>query len=276
MLTYEHKLTKKLPITATEYAVKGTNGVDNFEGWFDWVNLADNILSEVPDNGLIVEAGVYKGRFAAFVRESIIRNRPNSGIKQHLIDIFETKRWTDADGNPKSFGEFTELFFIVNRFHFVKPEGVELLNDVKFVQLPSHKALRAYEPGEIDWLYIDADHSEWGCYGDLATGVPAVKEGGVVCVHDYWHRGDIVGVTRACDLFAADNPHVEFNYHECAPLYGPNNYVFWFKVPEGAKFKVRDKADFEKAVKKFPAHDTTKPCPMFERQTTPIVTETIK
>ena len=263
MLTYEHRLTKKLPIEATEFAARGSDGKENFEGWFDWVNLADNILKEIPDGGLIVEAGVFKGRFAAWVRESIIYNRPHSAIKQHLIDIFETQRWVDADGKPQVWGEFTEIFFIVNKFHYVKPDGVELLNDVKFIQLPSHKALRAYEPGEIDWLYIDADHSEWGCYGDLATGVPAVKPGGFVCVHDYYHEGGIPGVTRAVDLFVSDNPHIEFNYHLCEKQ-TPQNHVFWFKVPEGAKFKIREKADFEKAIKKFPAHDPSIPCPLFQ------------
>ena len=56
---------------------------------------------------------------------------------------------------------------------------------------------------DMDFVYIDGDHSYCGCKLDLETWYPRVKEGGILSGHDYFN-GDIetckdCGVKQAVD-----------------------------------------------------------------------------
>lgn len=59
-----------------------------------------------------------------------------------------------------------------------------------------------FEDGSLDFVYLDADHSEEGVSADLCTWAVKVREGGVIAGHDYGHR-DFPGVKRAVDRFFA-------------------------------------------------------------------------
>ena len=52
-----------------------------------------------------------------------------------------------------------------------------LMGDSKTVTLPI--------VAELDYLFIDGDHSDAGLRGDLRQWLPLVKRGGVVLIHDY-------------------------------------------------------------------------------------------
>ena len=49
--------------------------------------------------------------------------------------------------------------------------------------------------GEVDFIFIDGDHSYDACKADIAAWAPFVKRGGVIAFHDFGSRAD--GVTRA-------------------------------------------------------------------------------
>ena len=49
--------------------------------------------------------------------------------------------------------------------------------------------------GEVDFIFIDGDHSYAACKADIAAWAPFVKRGGVIAFHDFGSRAD--GVTRA-------------------------------------------------------------------------------
>ena len=59
--------------------------------------------------------------------------------------------------------------------------------------------------GEIDYLYVDADHSYAGCLADLELWWPFLRVGGLIAGDDYDDvSGDPkVGVTAAWDAFEA-------------------------------------------------------------------------
>jgi len=66
-------------------------------------------------------------------------------------------------------------------------------------------------PGQIDFVYMDADHSYEGVWADLYAWYAKVREGGVIGGHDYDHP-DFPGVKRAIDEFFrrfAWNVHTE-------------------------------------------------------------------
>ncbi len=55
-------------------------------------------------------------------------------------------------------------------------------------------------PQEIDFVYIDADHSYQEVMADLCAWFPKVREGGIIGGHDYSHP-DLPGVKKAVDRF---------------------------------------------------------------------------
>jgi len=61
-------------------------------------------------------------------------------------------------------------------------------------------AAQAFQDRQIDFVYLDADHSEEGVFADLCAWVPKVRIGGVIAGHDYGHR-DFAGVQRAIDSY---------------------------------------------------------------------------
>ena len=58
-------------------------------------------------------------------------------------------------------------------------------------QLAERKGLK----GDVDFIFIDGDHSYDACKADILAWSPFVKRGGVIAFHDFGSRAD--GVTRA-------------------------------------------------------------------------------
>lgn len=52
------------------------------------------------------------------------------------------------------------------------------------LEMSTAEAARLITPGSLDFVYIDADHSETGFAADLANWVPLIRPGGLVSGHD--------------------------------------------------------------------------------------------
>ncbi len=62
------------------------------------------------------------------------------------------------------------------------------------------KEARSCVPGQIDFIYIDADHSYDGVCKDLCLWFSKIRDGGIIGGHDYMHP-DFPGVQKAIDEF---------------------------------------------------------------------------
>lgn len=83
-------------------------------------------------------------------------------------------------------------------------------------------------PEQVDFVYIDADHSYEGVFTDLCTWFPKVREGGIIGGHDYGRSG--FGVTRAVDKFFR-----RFGWS----IHTEKDYVWWIeKKTPGISFIV--------------------------------------
>ncbi len=56
--------------------------------------------------------------------------------------------------------------------------------------------------GTYDFIHIDGDHSEPGCYHDLALAIAACRPGGRILIDDYTYKK---GVNAAVDRFTAEH-----------------------------------------------------------------------
>jgi hypothetical protein len=80
-----------------------------------------------------------------------------------------------------------------NRLEVLRGDSVEMAKHVKDLSL--------------DFVFIDADHRYVAALADIRAWAPKVREGGLVCGHDYNHR-DFPGVKKAVVECFGEN-HVE-------------------------------------------------------------------
>jgi predicted O-methyltransferase YrrM len=61
-------------------------------------------------------------------------------------------------------------------------------------------------PDELDFVFIDADHSYEGCHSDIQAWAKKIRNDGLLCGHDY-DNSDYPqwGVKRAVDEYVAAN-----------------------------------------------------------------------
>jgi hypothetical protein len=93
--------------------------------------------------------------------------------------------------------------------------------NIKILREFSNKAHKFFPDNFFDFVYIDADHSENGCYEDLNNWYPKVKIGGILSGHDYiskelcklyGHKTEF-GVIEAVSKFKIENNILSNNFH---------------------------------------------------------------
>ena len=71
------------------------------------------------------------------------------------------------------------------------------------IRLPSVKAARCFDDGELDFIFIDANHRYEAVKADIETWWPKVRHGGLLIGHDYEPKR-FPGVCRAVDEFSKE------------------------------------------------------------------------
>ncbi len=147
-----------------------------------------------------VEIGVRRGLFSESLRRGW-----NAGTL-HLVD-----RWREEPGYEDMANERQveqDKYFEEVRAKF-KGKAVNI------VKLESSEAAKLYPDGYFDFAYLDADHSYQAVKEDLALWYPKVRNGGIICGHDFVEDGDMYddkgkfignfGVRGAVREFAVEN-----------------------------------------------------------------------
>ena len=85
-------------------------------------------------------------------------------------------------------------------------EATEFAEDRRWVMArPSVDAAKVIAPKALDFVFIDAEHTYECVCEDIAAWAPKVRDGGLLCGHDYESPHDkkgIHGVKRAVDEYA--------------------------------------------------------------------------
>jgi predicted O-methyltransferase YrrM len=120
---------------------------------------------EVPDGGVIVEIGSYRGRSAAAWYHGI----------EGRGTLYCVDPW-DA-GYPEGRSSDYEIFKEQMAFMGYTPE---------VLRMASIEAVEQFDDHSIDLIFIDGNHEEAGL--DVDLWLPKLKPGGLLCGHD-WRRG---------------------------------------------------------------------------------------
>lgn len=139
--------------------------------------------------GTGVEVGVFKGEFSKQILDDWRGSRLigvdayNNGTNFHLL-------WAAINLNME-YVEWGSYIIIVCK------------------SSEAHK----HTPSELDFVYIDADHSFSAVREDIKNWYPKIRSGGILCGHDY-AEGES-GVRFAVDEFLGSNPHLSMTHKPC-------------------------------------------------------------
>lgn len=153
--------------------------------------------------GYAVEVGTDRGVFAsAFIRD---------WEGKHLYCVDPYRPYDEMPGNR--LGDLVMASMVLNQYSA----------RLKMVGCDSVEAAAKLYPGRtFDFVYIDADHSEYAVRADIAAWWPRVRQGGILAGHDY--ATHYYGVKAAVDDFVAANG-VELNVTDDDPQ------SWWFIKP---------------------------------------------
>ena len=147
------------------------------EGWFYGGDIAEyrRLVEDIPEGGIMIELGCYKGRSLCSVADIIKRKK----IEVHVVDIF-----TGTECEIKE-PDYSKIFWD-NCIRF----GIKPMLNIG----TTNKTFPLYEDKTFDLIFIDADHRYEAVKKDIENWLPKLKKGGTICGHDY---GNWEGVGRA-------------------------------------------------------------------------------
>lgn len=168
------------------------------EGWLSFLegHTLYSTAKKVGKDASIVEIGSWQGKSTYCMARGL-----QAGAKIYAIDPF------NSDGEEDSKKDYIEL-----------SEGKDLLsvfqNNLKGYE--DHiEVKKGYsndfvnEINDIDFLFIDGDHSIEGCSYDFENYIPKVKNYGYVAIHDYYPDRKELGPTHVVEQIAGKDESIK-------------------------------------------------------------------
>lgn len=139
------------------------------EGWFDYEEIYQDMVSKAADVAHFVEVGVHLGKSAAFMAVEIA----NSG-KQITFDCIDP--WDGRNENGHGYHNSLDNFLenmapVASRFNAIQDASPDAAN--------------RYQDNSLDFVWIDAIHLYDAVKADIEAWLPKVKQGGYIGGHDY-------------------------------------------------------------------------------------------
>lgn len=157
-----------------------------------------DLVKFLPSNGKVAEIGVAEGEFSRYLLATGQR-------ELHLIDPWETQEG-DYSKDPNNVDRSTQDIRYKN---IIATFRSGIADKSVFVhRMYSNDAVNNFADGELDWVYIDGDHTYDGVYRDLVSYDSKVGDDGFICGHDYTNhavaRSYKFGVVDAVNRFVSE------------------------------------------------------------------------
>ena len=174
-----------------------------FSSRAQYLDNREHLLHLLPKNGVVAEIGVASGVFSTAIYDIVTPSR------FHLIDTWEhltPEEYCETHADKFSSEEKQDENYanVVRRFKREIDVG-----KVKINKGFSSEILSKCPDDYFDWVYVDANHDYKHVKEDLETVLPKMKEGGLICGHDYLEFNPLTktkyGVIQAVGEFCLDN-----------------------------------------------------------------------
>lgn len=160
---------------------------------------AKSILEELEniENPTGVEVGVFAGDLS-------LRLLQRSDLTLYMVDSWEEH---DKDGSYAKSGDFHGALDREQQDQYYE-KTIHVTNFAKdraiIVRKDSLTAAKDFEDNSLDFVFLDADHTYEAVKADIDAWHPKIKEGGILCGHDYAHPDYLDwGVDKAVDELVA-------------------------------------------------------------------------
>jgi predicted O-methyltransferase YrrM len=158
------------------------------------------LASDLPAGAQVIEVGSWMGASTCFIAGGL-----KGAAKIYAVDNFqglstcgEDAAWYNRHfqslGKASTLEIFQRNFSALGFAERAEPVVSDSLAAAKALAEPGAGGRKGLK-GDVDFIFIDGDHSYEACQADIAAWAPFVKRGGVIAFHDFGSRAD--GVTRA-------------------------------------------------------------------------------
>ena len=140
------------------------------DGFFDYMETFDFLLSKVPTGGTFVECGAWLGKSSSYLCDNA----------RDDINIYIVDSWLgsiDERSGPHKLATETDIYKI-----FLENMGDRKFNPIRAL---SNVAVQEFEDNSCDVIFIDMDHTYQAVRADINMWLPKVKNGGYLAGHDF-------------------------------------------------------------------------------------------
>lgn len=157
------------------------------DGWMHPIELEwlFHIAQKVPEEGVIVELGAWKGRSSAALYEG-------AGNKKNVVSIDTwrgQKNLVDFDHSEVKTTDIFKVYIENMRQLGFNPKPSPIPYEPhhygpQYIISDSVEASKYFQNNSVDWIFIDADHTKTG--EDIDAWLPKMKTDGLMTGHDYF------------------------------------------------------------------------------------------
>lgn len=160
------------------------------------------LIKRLPKDRDIVgaEIGVWMGQSS----QQILAQMPN--VFLYMVDAWTVPQAGSSYlSTPDTIAKQNQLYFdqcMDKSYRAVRP----FAGRYSIIREWSWEAVKRFEDGEFDFVFIDADHSYEGVKAETLRWLPKVKKGGIMAWHDVGNLPRYPGVEKAIDeVIGMDN-----------------------------------------------------------------------
>jgi len=151
----------------------------DIQGWFDYEDLYSHLAKNLPEGSSFVEVGVWKGRSICYLGQQL--KSINKKFKIFAVDTFKGSSNEDAHQKEvQEHGGSLLPLFLKNL------TDLNLTDLITPIEKDSIEASKLFSDNEIDFVFVDANHSYEAVIEDLKHWYPKLKPGGIIAGHDFW------------------------------------------------------------------------------------------
>jgi predicted O-methyltransferase YrrM len=158
----------------------------NEHKWFNYPHFYERV-AKIPTYKVYVELGCWKGHSTAFLAKQL---KEKEGAVLYAIDFWDTA--PNREGRVDLPDDYPNIYEI----YLENIKRVFAPNLVKNIKGCTWEAASQFEDDSVDFIYIDADHTEKGVTMDIKHWWPKLKKHGIMAGHDY-HPDNKTGVGPA-------------------------------------------------------------------------------